>query len=538
MAFAVKFEPGLKPVFKHGSGDQKPHGSWANGTANNNDMGGTGVDITESLKTIFGSTDGVVVSNPKTHASIKALQEKLASEGKAYGDIQLEMIAELQGFNGRPKAVETIEELKKVAEGGGQIVFRGVSDYSENVARAESMIQRNDSFDKGDVTLKATDIAQDFVTGSYRAGWGYFGNGIYTTNDAQLAAHYAQQRDIDNGNMGNGVIIAMAIPKSARMPSKEVVKMAMKESVTFTGSRDVGRNLAAKGYQAYDSGFVQSDKMGNIIVLDRSMVTALSKPLVNWLEVSDSLKKGSDRQAMVITPAQSHAFARIVRTFNSAQRDAYYDAILSRVQAEDYLAEYIHLVQKHGTGDQKPHGSWADQGLSFAGLKAQKFIDGGGTLSETLSSKDSKVLEAKTMVEQMSAKLGFDFAIDYGVLQTMEAIRGIQIGIPLEPDNVIIAYDKNGAIAGAISFNRIDFKGRTPLLFINHLGSTGIIDGTGSSLTRRVIKLAASEKREMQLFALDSNATKFWEKMGFDDEMYSGMSMGMTLENVQSEASK
>jgi hypothetical protein len=138
----------------------------------------------------------------------------------------------------------------------------------------------------------------------------------------------------------------------------------------------------------------------------------------------------------------------------------------------------------------------------------------------------------------MSEKLGFDFAIDYGVLQTMEAIRGITYGEPREPDNVIIAYDKNGAIAGAISFNRIDFKGRTPQLFINHLGSTGIIDGTGSSLTRKVIKLAASEKREMQLFALDSNATKFWEKMGFDDEMYSGMSMGMTLENVQSEASK
>ena len=417
MTFAVRFEPGLKPVFKHGSGDQKPHGSWANGSS------GTATELSDDeIRDIIYSSKTV--------------------------EQMLHRVAELQGKSMKPKVAD-------------------LSDEEINLYRGIATPER--------------DIPQLLDGKIPFTPWQTWGQGIYATPDRSDAESYGQVVGIKldkKANILRGEQAAFEVDYSGDELKSDFLDHSRVSQQVLSGGKDnfsmsdaYNVYWAGKGYDGY------SPHGWEMVLFNNSYVTLNKK-----------------------------------------------DITLT--------------VQKHGTGDQKPHGSWADQGLSFAGLKAQKFIDGGGTLSETLSSKDSKVLEAKTMVEQMSAKLGFDFAIDYGVLQTMEAIRGIQIGIPLEPDNVIIAYDKNGAIAGAISFNRIDFKGRTPLLFINHLGSTGIIDGTGSSLTRRVIKLAASEKREMQLFALDSNATKFWEKMGFDDEMYSGMSMGMTLENVQSEASK
>jgi hypothetical protein len=52
----IKFEAGLRPVFKHGEGDQKPHGSWANGSSNQSklidkmqDLGPTQDDLNSYL---------------------------------------------------------------------------------------------------------------------------------------------------------------------------------------------------------------------------------------------------------------------------------------------------------------------------------------------------------------------------------------------------------------------------------------------------------------------------------------------------------
>jgi hypothetical protein len=123
---------------------------------------------------------------------------------------------------------------------------------------------------------------RDFREGEYFGGWGVFGNGTYTTVRIDEAQTYASNRDLDNGKVGNGKIMAMLIPKNAKAPSKEMVKLVVKEMV-YGGEpnhrNNVGRRLASMGYQYYDAGFVQNDKGGVFVVLDRSMLTVAEEGL-------------------------------------------------------------------------------------------------------------------------------------------------------------------------------------------------------------------------------------------------------------------
>lgn len=86
--------------------------------------------------------------------------------------------------------------------------------------------------------------------------------------------------------MGNGQIIAMLIPTSAKMPSEAVVRevhdAVLKHlrgldphdgSMWRTHRGNLGSALAAMGYQAYNPGFLQQDRTGNFVILDRSMLT-------------------------------------------------------------------------------------------------------------------------------------------------------------------------------------------------------------------------------------------------------------------------
>jgi hypothetical protein len=89
-----------------------------------------------------------------------------------------------------------------------------------------------------------------------------------------MAREYAQ--GVSEGQMGNGQVMAMLLPKNAIMPTKEVVKQTFKEIMdnpAFDSGYNIGRALAAKGYQAYDVGYLQGDKTGIYVILDRSMLT-------------------------------------------------------------------------------------------------------------------------------------------------------------------------------------------------------------------------------------------------------------------------
>jgi SPP1 gp7 family putative phage head morphogenesis protein len=208
----------------------------------------------------------------KNKAIMERLQDmdrKDLALGGSEGDNQLKIIAEMQGFDGKPQLVETIEELiAKQNADGGKVVWRGLSDYSKDVE--DGILEAVPK-----ISYTAQQGVDEFMTGDYRGGWGSFGSGTYSTIDMSDAMGYA--RGVSEGQMGNGQTIAMLIPSNANMPTKEVVKATYREVVrgqgAFGGAYNMGRALAAKGYQAYDVGFMQDDKAGIYVILDRSMLT-------------------------------------------------------------------------------------------------------------------------------------------------------------------------------------------------------------------------------------------------------------------------
>jgi hypothetical protein len=300
---------------KHLAGlhDQRTHGSWAGG-------GGAGVDITEALDEVFfnskldikeskifpGNLRIVVQSeiersglNKETVDLIDEMSEAQIASGQAYGDNALKIIAERQGFTGKPKTVESVEDLEEIQKtDGGILVYRGLSNYSKEAieisarhSRAEidggkpykqipQIIRETKELEAAKVSYTAEQALTDFTEGEYFGGWGVFGNGTYTTVRVEEANTYTQTRDYDSGKLGNGKIAAMLIPRDAKAPSKEVVATVVKNMV-YGGEpnhrNNVGRMLASMGYQYYDAGYVQSDKGGIFVVLDRSMLTVAKK---------------------------------------------------------------------------------------------------------------------------------------------------------------------------------------------------------------------------------------------------------------------
>ena len=315
MSITIAFPLGYKPVLKHGEHDQSDHGSWA--------TGGAGVDISKPLDELFfnGTLDikeskifpgnlrivaqseiARVGVNKETVALIEKMSEAQIASGQAYADNALNLIAERQGFTGKPETVETVADLEEMQKAeGGVLVYRGIADYSQEVmeisarhSRAENdggkdfksldqLRREGREVSEASVSYSAEQAVTDFREGEYRGGWGVFGNGTYTTTDRSEAVGYAMTRDVDNGQVSNGITMAMLIPSTAKAPSESVVKEVVKNMV-YGGEpshrNNVGRMLASMGYQYYDAGYVQSDKKGNYVVLDRSMLKVAKKPAV------------------------------------------------------------------------------------------------------------------------------------------------------------------------------------------------------------------------------------------------------------------
>lgn len=276
-------EPLEEEVRKHqqGTHDQRTHGSWAGG-------GGAGVDISEALDEVFftrklelkeskifpGSlgipTEAEITRagyNKETVDLIEKMSAAQVASGQAYGDNALKIIAERQGFTGKPKTVKTVSELEeKQIQEGGIVVFRGIANYSADFTEK--------------VTYSAKQALTDFREGEYFGGWGVFGNGTYTSSNFNEADNYKNFFDIENGKVGKGKMMAMLIPKNAKAPSEMLVKSIVK-SMVYGGEashrNDVGRRLASMGYQYYDVSFVQGDKVGTYVILDRSMLTVAEK---------------------------------------------------------------------------------------------------------------------------------------------------------------------------------------------------------------------------------------------------------------------
>ena len=96
----IKFEPGLKPVFKHGEGDQKPHGSWANYSSPQSklidkmqDLGPTQDDLNSYVDNEFGHNQAtledlefMVRNNQELYdEAIDGIDEEVANKMSDFG---------------------------------------------------------------------------------------------------------------------------------------------------------------------------------------------------------------------------------------------------------------------------------------------------------------------------------------------------------------------------------------------------------------------------------------------------------------------
>ena len=106
-----------------------------------------------------------------------------------------------------------------------------------------------------------------------------------------------------------------------------------------------------------------------------------------------------------------------------------------------------------------------------------------------------------------------------------------------------LLIDADGNIAGAVNYTRKpaydlgdgEFPGK--VIEMKYLGTTGIVDGAGSSLFGQVLRYASSRDSGIMLTPLDTDAFSFWKKMGFSPDTIMGQ-MYMTKDDVKLVASQ
>jgi hypothetical protein len=229
-------------------------------------------DITKQLAKLFGKDAQEFKKSDGGKEYDKRLS-KIKNDVKP--DIQLEMIAEMQGFTGLPKVVSS-SEMASLEKKGWTIAYRGIASIVDT---------END-----EVIVEAKDLADGFRKGDYFAGLGAHGNGIHFSLDRESAEVYAEGGFDDQGNLRKGEVIKVAIPPDFLMERDEfseevtVYRERVKKGITsFYGDDDIGRVLVSKGVRGsrlnlrVSNGFV-ADVAGSpvspnvILILDRSML--------------------------------------------------------------------------------------------------------------------------------------------------------------------------------------------------------------------------------------------------------------------------
>jgi len=232
-------------------------------------------DLTEELKDYFGTN----TEEYKKSQGYKDIQQKLIdkqSKGTGIGDLQLEVIADKQGFSGLPKVVSS-EEMDRLEKEGWTIAYRGIAD-----SYFEDMIE-----------FRAEKLAEQFRTGEYFAGVGTSGNGIYFALDEMVAQTYAGNVEVyvlggvtyrSIKKVPSGVVVKVAIPPGTLMKEADFYKELSKQKDLYTGSgfngewhgeSDIGRKLAAKGTKGVELSLsfrLGADKESAFVIWDRSML--------------------------------------------------------------------------------------------------------------------------------------------------------------------------------------------------------------------------------------------------------------------------
>lgn len=230
-------------------------------------------DITTQLGQLFGKNALEFEKSKGGQEYNKRLSER---NNNVKADVQLEMIAEMQGFTGLPKVVSS-SEMESLEKKGWTIAYRGIA----------SVVDR----ETDEVIIDARDLADGFRNGDYFAGLGIHGNGLHFSLDRESAEDYADGGFDDYGNPIKGEVIKVAIPPDFLMEREELAEEVKKHRerkkngiTSFYGDDDIGRVLASKGVRGsklnlrVSGGWAAEVPAGSpvspnvILILDRSML--------------------------------------------------------------------------------------------------------------------------------------------------------------------------------------------------------------------------------------------------------------------------
>lgn len=193
---------------------------------------------------------------------------------------------------------------------------------------------------------------------------------------------------------------------------------------------------------------------------------------------------------------------------------------------------------RFGSGSGSSETSSTDSKTKFVSDKIKEkttALESQGAKITSLQNQD-ELIEAFDSLERLAEQrlndpaLGMNvyeaMEMDSGFTMTREALDHVEADFLGNPDEVrtIAVFDASGEIAGATSLTMGVVDGDTsPILNLNYLGTTGMVDGAGSALFGQAISFANEMNTGIQLHALDSEAYNFWVSMGFAHESGSTM---------------
>jgi hypothetical protein len=251
-------------VQKHlaGQHDQITHGSWAGR--------GLAPNIVEDMKSYYGTT----FEEFKNSEAFKRISEKTVQAhvtNTNVGDVNLEFVAEKQGFDGKPKVV-TSEQMDALEKDGWTIAYRGIVD-GETIS--------------GD-PISADAIVDEFINGKYYGGRGTSGNGTYFAESKEVAEYYAQGGSttpvpmFGQSGVRSGRVIKVAIPKGTMMSAFDFQDAVVehrenvKNKKLWWNGDDIGVALAAQGYRGTEQirglPMNPSEAYKVYVIWDRSML--------------------------------------------------------------------------------------------------------------------------------------------------------------------------------------------------------------------------------------------------------------------------
>ena len=102
---------------------------------------------------------------------------------------------------------------------------------------------------------------------------------------------------------------------------------------------------------------------------------------------------------------------------------------------------------------------------------------------------------------------------EMGLNMTYQALNTAYAG---DQDYMRFGVFSDGQLAGATSMT-LDASTAQPMVTLDYLGTTGIVDGAGSTLFGEAITFANKNDADIRLIPADEDAKNFWLNMGFQE---------------------